>query len=452
MLLSQTRPIIYTVLVGLHLGCQQQVSENTASTAEEVPSRHIFLTNGGWCWFQDPRAVISDGKLVVGGVDGQNGDLNVGVFDLERDTLIGQKVLHPELEADDHDAPVFYQRPDGSLLCMWAKHGKEKVHYYSISTPYDYLSWGETQTFPHDYDHKMGVTYMNLYYLENTGLLYNFFRDGPTYNPSFITSGDHGTTWQNRTHFIANDVSGYQRPYARYAQIDPNTVGISYTDAHPRNYGNSLYYAEFRDNAFYRVDGSKIKSLDEGPLYTSQGEKIYQGSEVQEKKEGFESVHNSAWTSAIESDDQNYPHIGYSVYLSNEDHRFRLASWDGEKWLDREIAYAGTCLYPRESSYTGLLALDPDDPSNVYISTDVNPSTGEKLSGKHEIFHAQIGNNEDISTIDWQPITSNSEHDNLRPVVVSNQGYKVVLWLYGPWNTYSKYDVDVVGMIFETPN
>jgi hypothetical protein len=436
----------------LFYACRQASPEASAPPEKnEPPAKLTFLNDGGWCWFQDPRAVINNGKLVVGGVEGQKGDLRIGVYDLMSNKFLGEKVLHKELEVDDHDAPVFYPRPDGSLLCMWAKHGKEKIHYYCISADDNYLEWGEIRAFNHNYDHRMGVTYMNLYYLEDEKLLYNFFRDGPTYNPSFITSSDQGTTWGNRTHFIANDVGGYQRPYARYVQIDPNTVGISYTDAHPRNFGNSLYYAEFRNQAFYNADGSKIKDLKSGPLYTSEGEKVYQGSEILEKKEGFESVPNSAWTSTVESDAQNHPHIGYSVYLSNEDHRYRLASWNGEQWHDREIAYAGTCLYQRESSYTGLLTLDPFDPSNVYISTDVNQSTGKELNGKHEIFYAKIGNKDDISSIKWQPLTSDSEHDNLRPMMITGEGYKVLAWLYGPWNTYTDYDVDVVGMVLESP-
>lgn len=28
------------------------------------------MYNAGWCWFQDPRAIIQDGKLVIGSVAG----------------------------------------------------------------------------------------------------------------------------------------------------------------------------------------------------------------------------------------------------------------------------------------------------------------------------------------------------------------------------------------------
>ena len=72
-------------------------------------------------------------------------------------------------------------------------------------------------------------------------------------------------------------------------------------------------------------------------------------------------------------DKNGYPHIAYSVYKTNKDHRYRITSWDGTIWHDREVGLAGTALYDMESSYTGLITLDPVDPSYVVISTDIEP-------------------------------------------------------------------------------
>ncbi|WP_111708210.1 glycoside hydrolase family 88 protein [Lutibacter citreus] len=423
--------------------------ESVNPPKKEVSEFTTFMNDGGWCWYQDPRAIINNGKLIIGGLSGQSGDVKVSVYDFKTKTNEGTVVLDKNFQADDHDVPALYARPDGSILSVWAKHGNEKNHYYNISSPTNYLEWGDKKTFAHDYEGRKGVTYMNLYYLENEKSLYNFFRDGPSFNPSFITSKDQGETWGNRTHFIADDVEGRQRPYARYFQKDKNTVGVSFTDGHPRAYGNSLYYAEFKNGAFYNVDGTKIKDLKE-PLRTPEAEKIYVGSETKKKPKGFESVPNSAWTCATGKDKNNNPHIGYSLYLSNNDHRYRIAAWDGEKWIDKEIAYAGTCLYTMESSYTGLMAFDPEDPSMVYISTDVNPSTGEKMNNIHEIYSAKISLNDDISTIKWNAITSNSEYRNIRPIVVAGEGHKVLIWLNGPWNSFVNYKADVKGIVLSS--
>ena len=414
-------------------------------------SHSTFMKDGGWCWYQDPRAVISDGKLVISGISGQSGDVRIGIYDLRSEKIDSTVVLHENLEVDDHDAPALFKRPDDRILAVWAMHSREKIHYSSVTEPDNYLNWMNCKLFEHDYNHKKGVTYMNLFYLKNEGTLYNFFRDGLTFNPKFMKSNDFGDSWGESTHFIANDIKGYQRPYARYHQIDENTIGISYTDGHPRRFGNNIYYVEFSNNTFYKADGTKIKDINSGPLRTSEGEKLYIGSDTNEKSILTESVPNSAWTCAMGTDSQNYPHIGYSLYLNDSDHRFRISSWDGESWHDREIAYAGKCLYKIESSYTGLLAFDPEDPRKVYISTDVDPSTGRDLGGVHEIYTAHIDLNDDISTITWKPITSNSNYRNIRPIVVSDEGYKVLLWLNGPWNTFKDYHVDVTGIILKKP-
>lgn len=224
---------IFTLLACLLIGSAATSALTAATRNPTPPALTTFMRDGGWCWYQDPRAIIAHGKLIIGGVSGQNGDLKVSVYDLTANRDLGTVVLHPQFQVDDHDVPALYARPDGSILAVYAKHGNERIHYTRISSPDDYLQWGPEQQFVHNYDAKPGVTYMNLYYLEQEVLLYNFFRDGPTYNPSFMTSSDHGQTWGNRTHFISDEVEGRQRPYARYLQRDANTVGITFTDAHP---------------------------------------------------------------------------------------------------------------------------------------------------------------------------------------------------------------------------
>lgn len=409
-----------------------------------------FMKDGGWCWYQDPRAIIAGEKLIIGGIDGGNGDVKVSVFDLAANRNLGTVTLHPRFQRDDHDAPALYARPDGSLLAVYTKHASDRTHRYRISDPDDYLVWGEEKEFVHAYEGGWGVTYMNLFFLKDEGLLYNFFRDGLNINPSFITSSDQGDTWGSRTHFIADEL-GWQRPYARYLQRDANTVGVSFTDAHPRQYGNNLYYADFRNGAFYRADGKKIKDLAEGPLKPSEAECIYRGSETTKKPDGCESVPRSAWTCAMARDEKGHPILGYTLYLKNDDHRYRIASWNGNRWIDREIAYAGTCLYPKESSYTGLMAIDPVDPSRVVISSDADPARGDITDGFHELYAATINSDDNIRSIKWTAVTQDSDTDNIRPMIVAGDGYKVLVWMRGSYKTYVDYDCDAVGIVLERP-
>ena len=326
--------------------------------AEEVLTKPItFMSDGGWCWYQDPRALISDGKLIVGGVSGQSGDVKVSVYDLDANVDLGTVTLRSDFQKDDHDVPA---------------------------------------------------------------------------------------------HFIMDEVNGRHRPYARYAKKSEDTIAVSLTEAHPRNFGNSIYYAEFRDGSFYRSSGQLIKRLkSEGPLIPAEAERVYRGSEIQTNGKKGQSAPNSAWTSSIAFDGNERQHIGYTLYLSNDDHRYRLASWNGEGWNDREVAYAGKCLYLDETSYTGLITLDPSDPTSVYISSDVDPTSGRDLGGSHEVYHAKVNADDSSETIEWEPVTSGFSVRNIRPMVVSGQGRKVVLWLRGPWNTYKDYQSDIVGMILE---
>lgn len=402
-----------------------------------------FMYNSGWCWFQDPRAIIQNGKLLVGGVAGNGrGDAAVGVYDLTENVRLGRSTLHNHFDHDDHNSPVFYARPDGSVLSVYARHSTESKHYYRISSRADYLSWGEEQTVTYDDP----VTYMNLYHLAEDDTLYNFFR-GIEWNPTVVTSSDHGNSWGNARHFIQSEVEGRHRPYARYTSNGKDTVGISFTDAHPRDYGTSIYYAEYRDGNFYRADSSTIKNLEkDGPLKPSEAEKIFQGSDS-----GFRGVElsaeNSAWTSAIAFDENGHPHIAYSLYLSNDDQRYRIASWDGKQWNDREVAHAGTRLYEREASYTGLITLDPTDPTQVVISTDVDPATGEPLGGKHQVFRASVRPSDTTASIKWQRLTHDNKRHNIRPMIVAGENHKAILWSRGQYSTYTDYYLDTVGII-----
>jgi hypothetical protein len=67
--------------------------------------------------------------------------------------------------------------------------------------------------------------------------------------------------------------------------------------------------------------------------------------------------------------------------------------------------------------------------------------------GKHEIYRARVGANDDITRIMWESLTKNSSVRNLRPVIVSGHGYRVLLWLRGSFVTYTNYRLDVVGLV-----
>src|SRR5437867_12885758 len=81
--------------------------------------------NGAWSWFMDERAIVHDGKLIVGSVravgefgntaDPDWGNVEIMVYDLASGA-VKTTVLHRHYEQDDHNGPALMALPDGRYL------------------------------------------------------------------------------------------------------------------------------------------------------------------------------------------------------------------------------------------------------------------------------------------------------------------------------------------------
>src|SRR6266545_4348989 len=333
----------------------------------------VLSEDGGWCWFQGPRALFFGSRLVVGALSsgysnaGIRGNVRALVHDLStsKTTIIE---LHPQLELEDHDSPAFLIRPDGRLLALYGKHDSENHFYYRVSQAADGLTWGAEQTYVPTSG--TSLTYSNLFLLTGeSNRVYDFYRglDG-SFKPSYAYSDDAGQTWKSGNVVInVPSTTTLQRPYVRYASNGTDTIHLVYTEAHPRDFDTSLYHVYYRAGALYRSDGTRIAALSEGLDMPAQGTRIYQA----------DSQH-VAWGSDAVLDAQARLVITYSVQMSSaglptgqggDDIRYRYARWDGAAWRDYSLAYAGSRLYSGEDDYSGLATLDPNDPAVVYIST-----------------------------------------------------------------------------------
>lgn len=415
----------------------------------------VLSEDGGWCWFQDPRAVIYDGKLIVGTVamgrydSLRTGDVEALVYNIKSGET-DRVELYDQLQADDHDSPVFHVRPDGRILTFFAKHGNENRFYYRISKPAAPTTWGPIQTYlPSE---STMLTYSNLYRLKAEGnRLYDFFRGlDDTYKPSYVYSDDLGETWSTGNVFIDVPVKQRHRPYVRYTSNGTDEIHMLYTEGHPRVYDNSLYHIYYSDGNLHATDGSVIRSLEAGLTRPEEGTKIFQGDS-----------NHVAWSVDLELDGNGNPCAVYSVQVGSaglppgqggDDIRYRYARWDGEQWQDYPLAYAGTKLYSGEDDYSGLAAIDPDNPDVVFISTDADPETGDPLISQadgqrhYEVYKGITSDGG--STWAWTPITQNSSEDNLRPVVPQWTKEKtVLLWLRGEYRSYTDFSQDVVGRV-----
>jgi hypothetical protein len=246
------------------------------------------------------------------------------------------------------------------------------------------------------------------------------------------------------------------RPYVRYASNGVDSIHLVYTEAHPRDYDNSLYHVFYKGGMLYRSDGTTIRSLAQGLTNPAEGTRIYQG--------GAQQV---AWVSDVVLDGGGRPVVTYSVQIGSaglpvgqggDDMRYRYARWDGGQWRDHALAYAGSRLYSGEDDYTGLATLDPENPSVVYLSTNADPVTGAPLissadSRRHyELFRGVTADGG--ATWSFAAMTRNSTSDNLRPVVVppsasgGEAGQKALLWLRGVYRSYTDYQQQVVALFW----
>jgi hypothetical protein len=441
-----------------------------SAPGEPGPAGLIVLNDdGGWCWFQDERALVVGDRLVLGSVAAgrhdrsRRGAVEVTGVDLATRALtrvrLSESPLPPEGGYDDHNAPAFLTRDDGRLLAVYAGHGTENRFRYRVSQqPGDPAAWAEERSFTPSPSSR--ITYSNLHRVPGgRGRILNFYRGlDDRFKPSVAWSDDGGETWTSGGIVIDVADEFRHRPYVKYVSDVRGAVHLLYTEGHPRNYDNSVFHVVLRDGLLHRSDGTPIRPLAEGLRRPEEGTRVFRGA-----------ADNVAWVIDASLDAEGRPFVAYSVQTGSaglppgqggEDHRYRLARWNGAEWIDGEIAFAGTRLYPREDDYTGGVALVSGAPDTVFISTNAHPATGAPLvSGADGRRHWEIfrgSRREDASepgpAWHWTRVTRDSTSDNLRPVVPPTDSREpILLWLRGTYRTYTDYDLEVVGLLPLSP-
>jgi BNR repeat-containing family member len=421
----------------------------------------VLNDDGGWCWFQDERALVVAGRLVFGSVAAGRGDpARLGTVEATSVDLATRAIRRFRLSAtpleragryDDHDTAAFVARDDGRLVAVWAGHGFDNRILSRVSTrPGDASAWSDERVFVPSPG--SSVTYSNLFRLASErGRIYDFFRGlDNRFKPSVAWSDDGGETWTKGGVVIDVPAQFRHRPYVKYASNGHDTVHLVYTEGHPRDFDNGLYHVFYRAGALHRSDGTAIRPLAEGLRDPVEGTRVFEGD-----------ARNVAWVADVELDAQARPFTAYSVQKDSAglpprqggaDHRYRLARFTGRGWEDGEIAHAGSRLYAGEDDYTGGVALVPGDPTRVFISTDADPVTGAPLvSARDGQRHYEIFRGESKNagrSFEWGAVTRDSTADNLRPIVPrTERGSELVLWLRGRYRSYTDYDLEVVGLI-----
>ncbi len=394
-----------------------------------LPDKRIdtLTTNGAWCWFADPRALYYKGEKEQTYFSWitTEGDIVVASYNHQTGEYI-QKTVWANWQSDDHDNPSLLIRDDGRIIVFFAKHFGPPIKRMISLNPEDISTWSS------DYELGNNVTYPYPFRIGKT--VYVFYRGEASWHPHLVVSTDNGETFGTPEEFISG---GGQRPYTRYAQGADGSIHVAVTTGHPRNEpSNKIYYCRFKDNVFYRANGTVIKNFADGAVDISQLEIVYDAS----VGKGW------IWDIALEPE-TGYPILVYASFPTNDDHRYHYARWDGSKWNNIQITEAGK-WFPQtpvgvteyENNYSGGLILDYNDPTTVYLS--------KQVKGVFEIFKyktSDYGQNWDIKAITWN---TPSHLVNVRPIVPRNHknGYFDVIWMKGEYVYYAnqQYNTSLV--------
>lgn len=388
--------------------------------------------DGGWCWFQDPRAVRYEGdrdRTYVGWIT-RAGDIEVGQYDHDRERVTARTTLHADYEPDDHDAPVFAVRPDGRLVVFYTRHAGSAVNYRIADDPESVASFGPERSI--EPGAETAVTYPNPRWID--GDLHLFLRNSGSVVE--VVSPDGGETWSDQRELVTTGGEGWC-VYAKVSRSWDGEVHFGFTHAignadHPHLH---VCHARYDGDALRRSDGGPLGRVSEGSLPVS----VYETTRV------FDSAAtgDGAWIWDC-STAGGVPQVVYARFAADDDHRYRYARWDGDRWLDEPLCRGGASIADADSDegyYSPGVVLDHDEPGVCYAAVGDHDGS--------ELLRLERDDGE------WRRARVAGDDDqHVRPVVPWNRRSDLgVCWLRGRYDHYeprsgeeaAAYRTEVVG-------
>lgn len=428
--------------------------------------------DGAWSWFQDERVMVVNGKILIGSVASQTqGNLPIANFTRHPGDIIATTYdpatgkrshfeLHDRLEYDDHNAPAFLSRTDGRILTAYSMHTTGNFIYFRTTVnPDDASSWIPETTFTRTdlippQDGGNDVTYNNLHYLpaEGTGQgrIYDFFRNrtATSWDRHFIYSDDLGQTWNYGGQLTGQNVVTV-RPYTKFADNGSNRIYFITTED---NGGPSIWSGYVEAGKVFRMNGT----VSDTNLFDNFAKPVSNLTSVMLSGTVLNGASMQAlWCSDLELDAGGNPVATFRANAngSGNDRRHMYARWDGTQWRVSQAAFAGA-VPAGITGTTSLDVLDPNDPFTIYFSSNVDPAVNTPiLSAADGLQHFEMFRGRTTNggvTWSYTQLTSNSSCDNFRPTAVKwDADHSMVLWLRGKLNTWTDYDVAIVGLIFQ---
>jgi hypothetical protein len=405
-------------------------------------SFQTFMTKCVWTWYGEPKAVYYKGtaeKTYVGYLRTLTNPATVEIASYNhKNGEIDTFLLKSNFGNDDHNHPSIIVRNDGRIMAFYSQHYGAGLFMRISHNAEDITQWdAERVIYPDSF------TYPNVYQMSNQGKngnrIYVFFRgSGGAGQPNLIYSDDGGTTWTPPVEFFQGTTAANDRPYVKY-ESDGTSVVHMIIERDNRNNGPvPSFYLCFKDSAFYKSDGTLIRTLAQvrgggGFLTPADVETVYDPANPHlDSNPGLTNLKGSVWDVGIGSDGR--PVFLFDIFDNDgTNHWYHYYRYDGTSWRRTFLINSGTFIGAAgtaETGFAGGLTLDHVNPNVIYISAQVN-----------SVFELSRWESPDTGTT-WQKtqITSGSGlNQNFRPCVPRGYvGGKVgVIWLCGQYSYYT---------------
>ena len=378
---------------------------------------HVTISeDGGWCWFQDPRALrhVDTRDVTYVGWISRTGDVQVGEVNHETGA-ISSTTLHAAFEPDDHDDPTLAIREDGRIIVFYTRHAGASVRYRIGASPEDISQFGpEHQLTPGS---SPRVTYPNPRWIGDD--LHLFLRNNGTLVD--LVSSDGGDTWSAQREIVSTDGRGWCIYTKLSRSIDGEVhLGMTHALGGTTQPHRHIYHARFDGEAVRRSDGTIVGKVGEDSLPVS----MYETTPVVDSRD----TGDDAWIWDCATID-GLPQLVYARLPSPDTHQYRYAWWDGVHWREEPVCDAGGPIVASERSeeqyYSGGIALDHDVAGVCYAAI------GDHAGSAITRFERSNGR--------WhsRPITSETVQ-NIRPVVPWNRGDELaVCWARGRYDHFA---------------
>lgn len=414
----------------------------TISTPNTTPISKIknscgftVADEGAWCWFADPRAIRH--KSPDGGIDNSY----IGYIDIHGNIKAMQYnhkhkkqeevLVRSWFQPDDHNNPTFLVLPDQRVMIFYSRHTDEPCFYYRVSTrPGDITSLGEEKIIKT----KNNTTYPSPFILsDDPDHIYLCWR-GINWHPTIAR-----LSMPDKNDDVTVDRGPFQivqstgaRPYAKYASNGKDRIYLTYTTGHPDNeLPNFLYFNIIRipDLQLEDIAGNRLSSISEGPHKVNKRDEY--SSKFPLAIVDAPSERDWVWQTAIDS--EGHPVIAM-VRISDDKnlHKYYYTKWTGKEWKKTYLCDAGGHFHQTpglEKCYSGGMAIDPENPGEIYCSTPVDG----KYGNVYEIVKFNIDNNGEVTA--RTPVTFDSRKNNSRPYIIpGSEGSPLrLIWMSGDY-------------------